>query len=158
MNLNNDLLFHVNIVYMYFVNLLYEELDTVKCIVLELECKILVRFHCVLDVSNKSSKSFQLYLCSTLSQTYQRITAEVDPLTVASFPDLDLISRRLKDDFGVHVTYQGDDADDVTSVHSSDGTLLLSGSMLQIQCAQTYLDHVFEQQQVCVLENKVVKG
>ena len=72
-------------------------------------------------------------------QTYRKIQAEVDPLIVASLNDIDLCIDQLKVLFGVDVRFNDDN-----------GSFHLEGNLMQIQCAQTYLDGLFEQRQVLV--------
>ena len=69
-------------------------------------------------------------------QTYQKCTAEVDPIVVASIPDLYQCILALKSEFGIETIFSDDT-----------GSLTLIGSLLQIQTAQSRLDHIFREQQ-----------
>ena len=70
-------------------------------------------------------------------QTYKKVKAEVDPLIVASLNDIDLCIDQLKVLFGVDVHFNDDN-----------GSFYLEGNLMQLQCAQTYLDDIFDRRQV----------
>ena len=59
---------------------------------------------------------------------------------MASMTDLQLCIRELQSEFGVDVNFS----------HES-GSMVLTGSLLQIQCAQTKLDNIFREQQVSLI-------
>ncbi len=68
-------------------------------------------------------------------QTYSQCTAEVDPIMVACIPDLDSFMQSINADDGM------------ASKIEPSGNMILTGSLLQLQCAQAKLHDIYKEQQ-----------
>ncbi len=79
-------------------------------------------------------------------QTYKKCTAEVDPLVVAAIPNLSQCFKTLTEEFGVEVTL------------SAENRFSLTGSLVQIQSAQTWLDDVYHGEQMRQQQNLLEIG